>query len=110
MTFRFGPNGSRPFANPRGIGPQFRIANHFFHVTQPIGPFAETLAGEGARLFLGIAFVRTGEATELLVLISRALVLLTTARLPRLVRLLLTGLLPAGLLRRLTLPRLLVHR
>ena len=41
MALEFGPHGAGPLANAGGLGPQLGIGDHFFHIAEPIGPFAE---------------------------------------------------------------------
>ena len=48
MPLELGADGRRAIADAGGFGAQLRIADHLFHVAQPVGPVAEALAGDWA--------------------------------------------------------------
>jgi hypothetical protein len=55
MPLELGTHGTGPIADAGGLGSQPGIADHFLDIAQPIGPIAETVAGDGIYVAFGAA-------------------------------------------------------
>jgi hypothetical protein len=90
MPLELGTQGAGPVANASGLGPQFRIIHHLFHIAEPIGPVEKIAAGE-RRDLLRIEFIEGGDAPAAVRIIQAASPLATAAlALPPLSRTVLT--------------------
>src|SRR6185437_3371035 len=65
VAFQLSPHRPRSLADAGRFGTQLGIGHHFFHVTEPVGPVAEALAGERTRVARHIVFKRPRAAAQI---------------------------------------------